>query len=660
MAGIRMTGLASGMDTQALVSQLSEAYQKKVDNAKKAQTKAEWKKEAWAGLNAKLQNFYKGALSTFKTTGTYKAKTVTGTLTGVSIKAGNNAVNGNHKVKVVKTASAQMWTGKNIKTDTDGRAKSVTSTSYDAISSSTDENGSSRKISGLLDSNGDNLLRKLENGVGFTVGEGNSAKSITISANANTTIDDLVDSVNTQLDGTGLTASFENGGFVFTNTNLMTTTTDTEGNNISVQGASIAIKANDADSASLLGISESGTSVKAADDTGTGNTLKSGAFAREKVETTGSSIKASTKVSDLMGANWSGDSTSITIKDNAGNEQTVAIDKNMTLDGLARAMADKGINASFDENQGRFYVSSTNTGEDNSFSFGGNQDVIGAIGLDLQDGDPAKISASSAKIMYNGVEYSSNSNNFNINGLSFDVTAEGDEMQFSVNTDVDNIYNKVKDFLKEYNSLLKEMNTLYNADSSRGYDPLTSDEKDAMSDDEVKEWEKKIKDSLLRRDDTLSNLTSNFRSIMNKSVSYDGKNYSLSSFGINTGDWSERGLLHLDGDADDSTTSGNVDRLKAAIAENPEAVTKTFAELGNQLYNFMMKAQKKTTTSSSQTFYDDITLDSDIKTQKSNVTKMQEKMQAEEDKYYKQFGKMETAMAKLQSQQSYLAGLFGG
>ena len=50
---------------------------------------------------------------------------------------------------------------------------------------------------------------------------------------------------------------------------------------------------------------------------------------------------------------------------------------------------------------------------------------------------------------------------------------------------------------------MKEMNTLYNADSAKGYEPLTSQEKEAMSDDEVKEWETKIKNSLLRSDSTL-------------------------------------------------------------------------------------------------------------------------------------------------------------
>lgn len=629
MAGIRMTGLASGMDTQSLISQLSEAYQKKVDNAKKVQTRAEWKKTAWSDLNTKLTNFYKGALSTFKTTGTYKAKAVSGDLSGVKIVAGNNAVNGNHKVKVTGTASAQMWTGKQINKNT------VTSTGYAAA-------GSDVKLSELTDADGNSIKNSL-NGAQFEVKTGSGdATTVNIdltSLGENATVADLTDKVNEQLSGTGLTASYADGKFTFTNANNEETV-------ITAKNAG----------AKAFGVSD-GDGLKVAGHEGEAEPAKASgnAFAYVETKTEGASIKGSTKVSDLMGANWNG-SSSIKI-----NDKEIAIDKNMTLSQLAKEMASKGINASFDEGQGRFYLSSTNTGSDNAFTVTSDDaNLISSLGLDLEDGDPAKIAATNATIEYNGVEYSSNTNNFNINGLTFDVTAKGEEMQFTVGNDVDGVYNKVKDFLKEYNSLLKEMNTLYNAQSSRGYDPLTADEKDAMSEDEVKEWEKKIKDSLLRRDDRLSAYTSNFRSIMNKSVEVDGTRYSLSSFGINTGEWSEKGLLHLDGDADDPTTSGKEDKLKAAIAANPEAVTKTLAGLGNELYNYLMKAQKKTTTSSSQTFYDDLTLDADIKTQKENVKKQQEKMNDEEDKYYKQFSKMESAMAKLQSQQTYLSGLFGG
>ena len=76
------------------------------------------------------------------------------------------------------------------------------------------------------------------------------------------------------------------------------------------------------------------------------------------------------------------------------------------------------------------------------------------------------------------------------------------------------------------------MTKLYNADSSKGYDPLTDDEKDSMSDKEIEKWETKIKDSLLRNDTTLSGVMSAMTTAMSQAVEINGKKYSLSSFGI--------------------------------------------------------------------------------------------------------------------------------
>ena len=86
------------------------------------------------------------------------------------------------------------------------------------------------------------------------------------------------------------------------------------------------------------------------------------------------------------------------------------------------------------------------------------------------------------------------------------LTKTDEPITFSVTNDTESVYNSIKSFLKEYNSVMKEMNTLYNADSAKGYEPLTSEEKEAMSDDDVKLWEDKIKKSLLRSDSTLSSI----------------------------------------------------------------------------------------------------------------------------------------------------------
>ena len=83
---------------------------------------------------------------------------------------------------------------------------------------------------------------------------------------------------------------------------------------------------------------------------------------------------------------------------------------------------------------------------------------------------------------------------------------------------MDGIYDMVKGFLKEYNSLINEMDKLYNADSAKGYEPLTDDEKDAMSDTEVEKYEQKIKDALLRRDSNLSTISSALKEVMSAGI----------------------------------------------------------------------------------------------------------------------------------------------
>ena len=44
---MRMSGLMSGMDTETIIKELVSAKQTKVDDAKKAQTKLQWKQDAW-------------------------------------------------------------------------------------------------------------------------------------------------------------------------------------------------------------------------------------------------------------------------------------------------------------------------------------------------------------------------------------------------------------------------------------------------------------------------------------------------------------------------------------------------------------------------------------------------------------------------------------
>lgn len=645
MAGVRMTGLVSGLDTESLVAQLSDAHKIKVNNVQKQKTKLEWKKEAWASLNTKLMDFYKGSLSTFKSISTYNAKAITGDLSGVKITAGANAAIGTHKVQVTQTASSQMWTGKKVNKST------YTATSYENADTS-------MKLSDLKDSAGHDIGASLS-GASFTVGTGENAKEVIVSVGLDATVQDALDNINSQLAGTGVEATFKDGKLALSNVTSTETKETVDGKETTKYegGESVVITTDDELSAKVFGLKQNEEvtlKAKSEDEKASGTASTEGFY--KKVETTGSSVTGATKLTDLGIA----EGTVIKV-----NGKDITVSATMTMSGLAKEMAGTGINANYDEKQGRFYLSSKASGVENAFTVEADDATLAALGLDLKEGDEGYIAAQDAKVIYNGVEYTQSSNSFAINGLTINATEVGKEQSFNVNNDVDGVYDKIKEFVKSYNSLIEEMNTLYSAERVKDYEPLTDEEKEAMSDDQIEKWEGIIKKSLLRKDDTISSLLSTMRTVLNKQVSVtnaDGTttNYALASFGIETGIYSEKGKLHILGDADDTDYADKADKLKAALASNPDALAKTFNEIGTELYSRFQTAMKRTEMSSALTFYNDKQIDDELEEFDERIGTLEDKLLKEENKYYEQFAAMEAAMAKLQSQQSYVAQLFGG
>lgn len=284
--------------------------------------------------------------------------------------------------------------------------------------------------------------------------------------------------------------------------------------------------------------------------------------------------------------------------------------------------------------------------------------------------DAKKIDGCDAEITLNGIKYTGSSNSFSVNGLNITaqvVTGDGDANAISITTatDTQGIYDKIKDFLSQYNSLINEITSLYNADSAKGYDPLTDDEKDAMSDTEVEKWEQKIKDSLLRRDDNLESLMSAMTSAMSGAVEVNGKKMYLSNFGIKTLGYlnapaNQQNAYHIDGDEDDANSSGNADKLMTAITNDPDTVINFMQGLADNLYKSVHTKMQSSPLSSIYTVYNDKEMASEYSDYTDLIKKWEEKLQDKEDYYYKKFSSMETALSKLNSQTSSLSGLFGG
>lgn len=443
-----------------------------------------------------------------------------------------------------------------------------------------------------------------------------------------------------------------------------------------------------------------------------------------KLQDVKGTVKAETKLSEI-GFTGDGASLNINTTDEEGNAvtKTVSLTKDSTIQDVVNALKDNGLNASFDANNGRIFVSSKNTGKAADFSLSsattklvekkdadGNvikdsngkpemesvalsaeeqaasKKLIGLLGLDTDSSNTygnkaAKIDGRDAVIALNGVKYTNTTNDFAINGLnisvngvtddvadpdSTDLSSLNDSTAISINTTTDSqgIYDTVKDFLTEYNNIINEITKLYNADSAGSYEPLTDDEKDKMSDTEIEKWETKIKDSLLRRDSSLSSVMNAMMTSMSQPIEINGKSYSLSSFGIQTLGFlnaaeNEQNAYHIDGDEDDENTSGNQDKLMAAITSDPDTVIEFMKQLSTNLYKSIDDQMQSNDLRSRYKIYNDKEMDKQYTNLTKTIKEWESKVSDKEDYYYKQFSNMETALAKLQSQTSSISSMLG-
>ena len=95
------------------------------------------------------------------------------------------------------------------------------------------------------------------------------------------------------------------------------------------------------------------------------------------------------------------------------------------------------------------------------------------------------------------------------------------------------------------------------------------------------------------------------------------------------------------------------------IATDPDKVVEFFSSLSKNLYEKIGDMMKKTQYSSSFTLYDDVSMKDEYDDYKNKIAKQEEKITDFEDRYYKKFSAMETALAKLQSKESAISGLLG-
>lgn len=653
MSTMRLSGLISGMDTESIIQELVSAKQTKVDNTKKAQTKHEWKQDAWKSLNTKLKNLQSKYVANLRFSSSYMKKTTkVSNSSAVSVITGEDAVNGVQELSVKQLAKTAYLTGGKVQAGAEGKK-------WDALTKISDVMGADFKAGDIT----------------FTTG----GKTVDIEVTEDTTISDFL----SKIKASGLNANFDAGQQRFfisakqsgADCNFSMTTDNVGGAKIlAALGLQVSLK-DDPDS--LKQYQEYASYYNENDKDATIAEMRSlidGDIATQTqnyLDRYKNLVKLKKEAEDkITELKKDSDKNEAAIK--AQEESLAAYEKEMkditdSYIDITTATGDDGevtytatAKEDFKKNVEESYYEKAAYASEVLKKYNAGTDV---------EGYATKIEGRDARIVLNGAEFTSANNTFAVNGLTFTALAEtkADEVvTVTTQDDTDGIYNMLKDFLKEYNSIINEVDKLYNADSAKGYEPLTDDEKDAMSESEAEKYETKIKDALLRRDSSLSSIRSGFVEVMSKGIEVNGKTMYLSSFGINTlsyftaGD-NEKNMYHIDGDPDDASTSGNADKLKSMIASDPDTVVSFFTQLSKNLYSKMNDLSKPVEGYRSYgSFYDDKKMKTDYDDYKTKISDLEEKLADYEDKWYKKFSSMETALAKLQSSTSAVTSLLGG
>ena len=385
---------------------------------------------------------------------------------------------------------------------------------------------------------------------------------------------------------------------------------------------------------------------------------------------------ATTTLSEL-GFNKDSDTINLSIGGKA--QESLAVTGETSISDILTYLKDKGLNASFDEDTQRFFVSSKSTGSSSDFTLSDGNGALAALGLQVATAEQkadanfdqsqyaSKVDGDDAVIYLNGAKFTGDTNTFKINGLTITALDEtGDkEVTLTTTTDTSGIYDMIKGMVSQYNKAINEIDKYYGADSVRKYSMLTDEEKEAMKDKEVEEYEDKIKSGLLRSDNNLSSLRTIFTTAMSSGIQIGDKTYYLSDFGIGTGSYfttpdNEKHALHIDGDKDDATVKDKADKLSEMIASDPELVTEFFSKISQELYSKLDGASKSVDGYRSYgSFYDDKKMKADYDGYKTTIKNLEQKATDYEDRLYKQFSSMEAALANLQKKSSALAGLLG-
>ncbi|WP_394234725.1 flagellar filament capping protein FliD [Niallia oryzisoli] len=330
-----------------------------------------------------------------------------------------------------------------------------------------------------------------------------------------------------------------------------------------------------------------------------------------------------------------------------------------------------GVNLFFDSVTGRMTMTRNETGD-----FKPDGDEISFSGSFINDvmkfrDSKANVEGQNAIFTINGLETNRSSNSFSINGVTFTLKQTFNEIgtdqtatpvTIAINNDNNTIFENIKGFIDKYNELIGKIQEKTQQERYKGYTPLTDEQREQLSDKQQEQWEEKAKSGLLRRDQTLTSLLSSMRMDFYGKVESEKINpvYSqLASIGIKTtANYLEGGKLEI-----------NEAQLKKAIEEDPESIEALFNASGTtngqkgiaqRLYDTVGRTMDVLYEKAGKSYStnNQFTIGKQLNNINDQIDSLEDRLTAIEDRYYRQFTAMEKAIQNANQQSAYITQNF--
>lgn len=358
------------------------------------------------------------------------------------------------------------------------------------------------------------------------------------------------------------------------------------------------------------------------------------------------------------------------------NGKEITVGANATVKDLINAVnkSGAGVTMTYSKLEGAFTLTANDKGNGSDIIIDDNNALAQALGLTSAT-RASHTDGKNAMITIDGIQIEHNDNTYELDGVTYDFAdvdpTENEEISVSINKDYDDIKQTIKDFVKDYNQMIDDINgytqTARPKDKNKNYyEPLTDEEKEDMSEKEIEKWEEAAKKGLLYHDTTVSTVMSKIRTAMYSAVELeDGKKFGLYNMGIKTasfrdadgGEGAKYGKLKIDEDALDKAFSENPDAIvklftdseNGVMAKVNKAIESAVKDTGTVKGTLVRKAGLATGTSNK-----DNAIYKEMERINKRIEQLQDRYDKKEEYWWTVFTNLEKMQAQFNSQQSYI------